>query len=48
MNSIPTRVNFSKRGVELPALLCLMCQVVNESSQHLFVQCDVAHYVWDR
>jgi len=33
-------------GVVVSSLSCVMCQAVNESSQHHFVEYDVSQRVW--
>ncbi|GKD34402.1 RNA-directed DNA polymerase, eukaryota, partial [Tanacetum coccineum] len=39
---LPTRLNLSLRGVEIPSILCPICNVAPESSSHLFFTCPLA------
>ena len=43
---IPTRVALSRRGVQLTSELCVLCGTVDESYQHLFIECEQAWKVW--
>ena len=43
---IPTRVNLSRSGVSLPSLLCPLCNQLEESTKHLFMECVIAYQVW--
>nr|GEV36937.1 RNA-directed DNA polymerase, eukaryota [Tanacetum cinerariifolium] len=36
---LPTRVNISRKGVEIESMLCHMCDNAVESSRHLFFSC---------
>ncbi|GKA25465.1 RNA-directed DNA polymerase, eukaryota, partial [Tanacetum coccineum] len=42
MNCLPTRLNISRRGIDIPSILCPVCGSVTESSSHLFFDCLVA------
>lgn len=46
LDRVPTRTCLSRRGVVNP-LLCVMCQLLDESSQHLFIECVSAQRVWN-
>jgi len=46
LDRIPTRLCLSRRGVLVNTTSCGMCQVADESSQHLFVECKHAQRVW--
>ncbi|PWA55079.1 protein Networked (NET), actin-binding (NAB) domain-containing protein [Artemisia annua] len=41
-NKLPTRFNMSTRGLEIPSMVCLVCNEKVESSEHLFFSCSVA------
>ncbi|GKB42223.1 RNA-directed DNA polymerase, eukaryota, reverse transcriptase zinc-binding domain protein, partial [Tanacetum coccineum] len=41
-NSIPTRFNISRRGIDIESLACVNCDVGIESTNHLFFACDMA------
>ncbi|GJY09056.1 RNA-directed DNA polymerase, eukaryota, partial [Tanacetum coccineum] len=42
----PTRWNLSKKGFEVPSLLCPLCNISTETSAHLFWTCSMANSVW--
>ncbi|GJS45462.1 RNA-directed DNA polymerase, eukaryota, reverse transcriptase zinc-binding domain protein [Tanacetum coccineum] len=42
MDCLPTRLNISRRGIDIPSILCPVCGSVTESSSHLFFDCLVA------
>ncbi|GKA59171.1 RNA-directed DNA polymerase, eukaryota [Tanacetum coccineum] len=44
-DSLPTRVNLSRRGVLLDSHLCPLCNAAMEDVQHVFFRCDVARVV---
>jgi len=46
-NRIPTRANLAVRGVQLVSTTCSMCNMYEESVDHLFLNCDIARKVWD-
>jgi len=43
---IPTRLALSRRGVQMNSSECVMCGAVDESNQHLFIECKHAWRVW--
>jgi len=43
---IPTRVALSRRGVQMNNPECVLCETVDESNQHLFIECKHAWRVW--
>jgi len=45
---ILTRVNLFRRGVSVISSLCPLCNLSEESSQHLFLDCALAQQVWSR
>jgi len=47
LNRIPTRSCLRRRGVLLDTIVCAMCEIKEESCQHLFIECKVACYVWN-
>ena len=47
MNDLPTRLNLSKRGVNISPL-CPICDQEMESITDALFQCDLALQVWDR
>ncbi|XP_068486340.1 uncharacterized protein [Phaseolus vulgaris] len=48
IDRIPSRVNLLRRGVPVTSTLCALCNRLDESSQHLFLECVVAQQVWSR
>jgi len=47
LNRIPTRMCLRRRGVLLDTYVCALCELKEESCQHLFLECKVASRVWD-
>ena len=45
-NKLATRVNLSRRGVQLESLRCVLCGKEEESCSHLFFGCTFAWHVW--
>lgn len=41
-NSLPTRFNISRRGIDIMSLECVNCEVGIETTNHLFFTCDMA------
>ena len=48
IDRIPSRVNLLRRGVPVTSTLCALCNLSEESSQHLFLACEFAQQVWSR
>ncbi|GKC28667.1 RNA-directed DNA polymerase, eukaryota [Tanacetum coccineum] len=42
VNKLPTRFNMSSRGLEIPSIVCPVCNVGAETVDHLFFSCSVA------
>ncbi|GKE25458.1 RNA-directed DNA polymerase, eukaryota, reverse transcriptase zinc-binding domain protein [Tanacetum coccineum] len=42
LNKLPTRFNMSSRGLEIPSIVCPVCNVGAETVDHLFFSCSVA------
>lgn len=45
LDKLPTRLNISLRGVEIPSILCPICNASVESSSHLLFTCPFARQV---
>jgi len=45
-NKLATRVNLSRRGVQIESLRCVLCGKEEESCSHLFFGCSFAWRVW--
>jgi len=48
LDRLPTRLNLTRRGVQLVNLLCALCLDGDESTDHLFNTCRVVQQVWDQ
>ncbi|GKA04232.1 RNA-directed DNA polymerase, eukaryota [Tanacetum coccineum] len=42
LDGLPTRLNISRRGIDIPSILCPICDREVESVSHLFFKCHVA------
>ncbi|GJY98272.1 RNA-directed DNA polymerase, eukaryota [Tanacetum coccineum] len=42
LDKLPTRLNLSLRGLDIPSILCPNCFVAGESSAHFLFSCDLA------
>nr|GEU53215.1 RNA-directed DNA polymerase, eukaryota, reverse transcriptase zinc-binding domain protein [Tanacetum cinerariifolium] len=42
LDCLPTRLNISHRGLDIPSILCSICVSSMESTAHLFFDCSVA------
>lgn len=47
MNGLPTRLNLSRRGVNISPM-CPICDQEMETTTHALIQCELAKQVWDR
>ena len=47
-NRIPTRRNLIDMRMDIPSTLCPLCEVKEESSQHLFFECRVSSSFWSK
>ncbi|GJR16920.1 RNA-directed DNA polymerase, eukaryota, reverse transcriptase zinc-binding domain protein [Tanacetum coccineum] len=45
MDALPTRLNISRRGIDIPCIECPSCDCGVESSAHLFFQCDLVRQI---
>ncbi|KAJ0507927.1 putative reverse transcriptase zinc-binding domain-containing protein [Helianthus annuus] len=43
---LPTRFELSRRGIPVQSLECAICGAYTESSEHLFISCELAQIVW--
>ncbi|GJX70072.1 RNA-directed DNA polymerase, eukaryota, reverse transcriptase zinc-binding domain protein [Tanacetum coccineum] len=41
LNNLPTRLNLSRRGMELHSIFCPLCNMAVESTNHLFFACPM-------
>nr|GEY17151.1 RNA-directed DNA polymerase, eukaryota [Tanacetum cinerariifolium] len=42
LDKLPTRLNLSLRGIDIPYIICPICSNARESSFHIFIKCHVA------
>ncbi|GJV71332.1 RNA-directed DNA polymerase, eukaryota, reverse transcriptase zinc-binding domain protein [Tanacetum coccineum] len=48
LDKIPTRLNLSLRGMDIPSILCPLCNSAAESTSHIFFSCPLARQVWNK
>ncbi|GJU92639.1 RNA-directed DNA polymerase, eukaryota [Tanacetum coccineum] len=48
LDNISTRFNLSSRGLEIHSLSCPLCNVLVESTSHLFFSCSLAQQLWNK
>ena len=46
LDRLPTTANLIRRGVPVVSSVCVMCNQLQETSQHLFLDCVVTQRVW--
>ncbi|GJR87200.1 RNA-directed DNA polymerase, eukaryota [Tanacetum coccineum] len=46
LDKLPTRANLSLRGMDIPLILCPLCNTDVESTSHIFFSCSLARQVW--
>nr|GEX08792.1 RNA-directed DNA polymerase, eukaryota [Tanacetum cinerariifolium] len=42
LDKLPTRLNLSIRGLDIPSILCPNCNIAVESTMHILFSCDLA------
>lgn len=42
---LPTHLNLSRRGIDINSIRCLRCNSGNETVDHLFRECNIAHNI---
>ncbi|GKD01436.1 RNA-directed DNA polymerase, eukaryota [Tanacetum coccineum] len=42
LDCLPTRLNISRRGLDIPSILCPMCGLAAESTDHVFFRCGMS------
>nr|GEW19899.1 RNA-directed DNA polymerase, eukaryota [Tanacetum cinerariifolium] len=42
LNGIPTRLNISRKGIDIESILCPMCGKAVESTSHIFFTCQMS------
>ncbi|GJR04729.1 retrovirus-related pol polyprotein from transposon TNT 1-94 [Tanacetum coccineum] len=48
LNRLPTRINIMERGIDIPLILCSICNSHQEDFDHLFLHCEVASQIWHK
>ncbi|PWA40745.1 RNA-directed DNA polymerase, eukaryota, Reverse transcriptase zinc-binding domain protein [Artemisia annua] len=48
MDRLPTREKLDQKGIDLPSLLCPVCDTYIEDVNHVFLRCELASQIWDR
>nr|GEW91680.1 hypothetical protein [Tanacetum cinerariifolium] len=48
LNALPTRINISRRGIDINSLSCPLCQHGVESSSHLFFNCELIRQLYSK
>ncbi|GKB83875.1 RNA-directed DNA polymerase, eukaryota, reverse transcriptase zinc-binding domain protein [Tanacetum coccineum] len=46
LDKLPTRVNLSLRGIDIPSIFCPLCNSAVESTSHIFFVCPLARQIW--
>nr|GEV35257.1 RNA-directed DNA polymerase, eukaryota [Tanacetum cinerariifolium] len=46
LDCLPTRLNISRRGLEIDSILCPTCDIVVESTRHIFFTCHLAREIF--
>ncbi|GKA85188.1 ribonuclease H-like domain-containing protein [Tanacetum coccineum] len=46
LDKLPTRLNLSLRGIDIPSIICPNCGLAGESCSHLFYSCNLARTLW--
>ncbi|GKD85569.1 RNA-directed DNA polymerase, eukaryota, partial [Tanacetum coccineum] len=42
LDKLPTRLNLSLRGLDIPSIICPLCSIAVQSTSHLFFSCQLA------
>ncbi|GKC57895.1 RNA-directed DNA polymerase, eukaryota, partial [Tanacetum coccineum] len=42
LDKLPTRLNLSLRGLDIPSIICPLCSIAVESTSHLLFSCQLA------
>jgi len=46
LENLLTRLNLERRGVLVVSNLCPLCNKVEETIQHVLINCEVAQKIW--
>ncbi|GJT59406.1 RNA-directed DNA polymerase, eukaryota [Tanacetum coccineum] len=45
LDKLPTRLNLSLRGLDIPSIICPLCSIAVESTSHLLFSCQLARHL---
>ncbi|GKD39945.1 RNA-directed DNA polymerase, eukaryota [Tanacetum coccineum] len=49
LNRLPTRINIMEREIDIPSILCSICEFRNKRCvERIFLHCEVASQIWHR
>ncbi|GKA50366.1 RNA-directed DNA polymerase, eukaryota [Tanacetum coccineum] len=48
LDKLPNRLNLSLRGLDIPTILCPLCNLAVESTSHTFLSCHLARQIWSK
>nr|GEW37116.1 RNA-directed DNA polymerase, eukaryota [Tanacetum cinerariifolium] len=48
LDKLPTRLNLSLRGIDIPSIICPNCGLAGESCSQLFFSCSLARLLWSK
>nr|GFB02688.1 hypothetical protein [Tanacetum cinerariifolium] len=46
LDRLPTCLNLSLRGIDIPSIACTTCNTAMETNEHVFFECDTASNIW--
>ncbi|GJS22452.1 RNA-directed DNA polymerase, eukaryota [Tanacetum coccineum] len=46
LDKLPTRLNLSLCGIDIPSIICPICSLAGESCSHLLFSCSMARLLW--
>ncbi|GJS76418.1 RNA-directed DNA polymerase, eukaryota [Tanacetum coccineum] len=46
LDKLPTRLNLSLRGIDIPSIICPICSLAGESCSHILFSCSMARLLW--
>ncbi|GKB87576.1 RNA-directed DNA polymerase, eukaryota, partial [Tanacetum coccineum] len=46
VDKLPTRLNLSLRGIDIPSIICPICSLAGESCSHILFSCSMARLLW--
>lgn len=46
LNRLPTRINLDDKGIDIPSIVCGICNEDIDEISHIFISCKVAVELW--